>query len=694
MKKTFIILILLNCRLISFAKGAIDNVYALPDDVGARTEISNYAKIFVDSNNSFSLEHILAGNADNLFHENSIWQSPWKNHPAINVWGKLFLYNPSDRPREIYIALERGDITNVYFGSEKSQLTKITFGFSLREKTKIIPAIRIKVPAGDTVMFYFQSMQDDYFIYNGPHVIQVSEVESLWKLISKERLFYGIFYGIVIALIFYSIALFIAVRESIYLYFIFFLLFMGLYFVDHNRIGQTYIWNYPFFHNLEKYGNGYVFSTLASVSAFLFFRKFMNLKNEFPRFDKIFVLLIALTVINYFGIITGNAAMWRTFMNYLLLVLQLVTVVLSIILSFRKSYTAKIFLVAFTIPLICAILNQVWILNHSNHFKTIGQYLFQAGAGLAFITFSIGVGINIRRMNRQKRKAEAIVVESLKENERLIKEQNIILEQKVEERTKELKKTQQQLIQNEKLASLGQLTAGIAHEIKNPLNFVINFSQLSNELITEFQDAKSEEDKNMIITDLRLNLQKINEHGKRADSIVKNMLQHSRGESAEKELTDINKLCEEFFLLAYHGMRASDPEFNCTLNKQLNPALPQINVVSQDISRVLLNLFNNAFYAVNKRSKIELNGYIPEVKLVTEKNSNNIVIRVTDNGTGIPVEIKEKIFNPFFTTKSTGEGTGLGLSISHDIIVGHGGELTVVSEQNNFTEFRILLPII
>jgi signal transduction histidine kinase len=264
----------------------------------------------------------------------------------------------------------------------------------------------------------------------------------------------------------------------------------------------------------------------------------------------------------------------------------------------------------------------------------------------------------------------------------------------------DLKRTQEQLVQQEKLASLGSLTAGIAHEIKNPLNFVNNFSVLSKNLLDEFMNTADEEERKELATDLKNNLSKILEHGKRADSIVKNMLEHSRSGKVEKQLTDINKLCEEFFNLTYHGMRGSNQKFNCTLKKDLSPVIPKINIISQDISRVLINLFNNAFYAVNEKMMLLSENtdqtpgikYEPTVTLTTRLVNYQVEISIKDNGSGIPDAVKDKIFDPFFTTKPSGQGTGLGLSLSYDIIKIHGGTLRVNTQKGAFTEFIILLP--
>jgi two-component system NtrC family sensor kinase len=271
----------------------------------------------------------------------------------------------------------------------------------------------------------------------------------------------------------------------------------------------------------------------------------------------------------------------------------------------------------------------------------------------------------------------------------------------------ELKATQNQLIQSEKMASLGELTAGIAHEIQNPLNFVNNFSEVSAELCQELEEEIDKtslpgEEKDYIkeiISDLNQNQQKITHHGRRADSIVKGMLQHSRLSTGEKEPTDINALADEYMRLAYHGLRAKDKEFNAALVTDFDPSIGMVDVMPQDLGRVFLNLFTNAFYAVAEKKKMlastnEGATYKPEVKISTKKFDNRLFIRVTDNGIGMPESVKAKIFQPFFTTKPTGQGTGLGLSMSYDIVTkAHGGTLDVITIPGEKTEFKIDIPL-
>jgi len=287
--------------------------------------------------------------------------------------------------------------------------------------------------------------------------------------------------------------------------------------------------------------------------------------------------------------------------------------------------------------------------------------------------------------------------------------ENVRLFESVEARTRELTKSledlrtaQDRLVQTEKLASLGQLTAGIAHEIKNPLNFVNNFSALSAELTDELNDVlkpvvmdgKVREDVDELTGLLKDNLEKVVQHGKRADSIVKNMLLHSREGSGEQRPADINALLDESLNLAYHGARAEKPEFNITLRRDLDPDAGVIDVFPQEITRAFINLISNGFYAASKR-KAENGGadFEPVLSAATKNLGSQVEIRIRDNGTGIPPEVKEKIFNPFFTTKPAGEGTGLGLSMSHDIVVKqHGGRIEVDTQPGQFTEFTIVLP--
>jgi two-component system NtrC family sensor kinase len=364
---------------------------------------------------------------------------------------------------------------------------------------------------------------------------------------------------------------------------------------------------------------------------------------------------------------------------------------------------ARIILVSVNINLIYWICNPLstFSIIHIPDIETYVPFVFL----ISPLCLAIYLGYDFGKTSQSLRQKLTEVEQLSNEKQQILSSQNEILEEQVTERTAELnqslenlKSAQAQLIQSEKMASLGELTAGIAHEIQNPLNFVNNFSEVNTELIDELQTelkAGNTEDVFAISNDIKDNEEKILHHGKRAEAIVKGMLQHSRASTGKKESTDINALADEYLRLSYHGMRAKDKNFNADFKTDFDESIGKINVVPQDIGRVLLNLFNNAFYAVGERRKVEGVGYEPVVSVSTKKMDEKIEMRVKDNGTGIPQKVVDKIFQPFFTTKPTGQGTGLGLSLSYDIITKeHNGTIRVESKEGEGSEFVIQLQII
>lgn len=297
------------------------------------------------------------------------------------------------------------------------------------------------------------------------------------------------------------------------------------------------------------------------------------------------------------------------------------------------------------------------------------------------------------RTIKVKRTTEILLeetIEELDQKRKAIEETNAALTKSLND----LKTAQAQLIQSEKMASLGELTAGIAHEIQNPLNFVNNFSEVNAELIAEMKEELANgnmDEVSKIAEHIHENEKKIIHHGKRADAIVKGMLQHSSTRSGDKKSSNINALADEYLRLAFHGLRAKDNSFNVTLKTDYDKTIGKINIIPQEIGRVLLNLYNNAFYAVAEKRKFQPEGFEPTVSVSTKRAGNNVQIKVKDNGNGIPSKILDKIFQPFFTTKPTGQGTGLGLSLSYDIIKAHGGTLTVETIEGEGSEFFIVL---
>ncbi len=314
------------------------------------------------------------------------------------------------------------------------------------------------------------------------------------------------------------------------------------------------------------------------------------------------------------------------------------------------------------------------------------QYQFRMTALLATLGAFLLIAIILWRNNRRQKKANRL----LNKQKEMIASQRNDLEKTLDQ----LKVTQAQLIQSEKMASMGELTAGIAHEIQNPLNFVNNFSEVNKELLEEMNqeiDKGNYTEVKAIASDVIANEQKINHHGKRADAIVKGMLQHSRSSDGVKEPTDINALADEYLRLAYHGLRAKDKSFNVTMITDYDDSIGKISIIPQDIGRAILNLITNAFYVVTEKKMQHPNGYEPTVSVTTKKRGDKVSVSIKDNGNGIPQKVLDKIFQPFFTTKPAGQGTGLGLSLSYDTVKAHGGELKVETKEGEWTEFIINL---
>ncbi len=433
-------------------------------------------------------------------------------------------------------------------------------------------------------------------------------------------------------------------------------------------------------------------------------RKKLETAKVFPQWDKI---LLALTITA-----VCLLALQIAFSGYTSIIIWLSYLIwfylIYIVFSRSEYITAK--------PLIFAILPYIILSLVNDILQQAGKELYKSWsnfleAGIFFsIVWMVAMWIIGNKQKKALEKEKQIRLEEERQSKitAMLKDQ---LEIQVAERTAELtqqkeelehalaelKSTQAQLIQSEKMASLGELTAGIAHEIQNPLNFVNNFSEVSSELLEEMQaelDTDNKEEAFKIAADVKQNLEKIIYHGKRADAIVKGMLQHSRSSSDKKEPVDINALTDEYLRLSYHGLRAKDKSFNATMNTDFDESIGKINIVPQDIGRVLLNLFTNSFYSVSAKKKNLGNDYDPAIWISTKKEINKIIIKVRDNGTGIPQKVLDKIYQPFFTTKPTGEGTGLGLSLSYDIITKtHGGTITAETKENEFAEFTIELPV-
>jgi signal transduction histidine kinase len=441
---------------------------------------------------------------------------------------------------------------------------------------------------------------------------------------------------------------------------------------------------------------------VVSVAYSLRFRKFASV-NKLPQWEKLFKNALFLSVFLFASELVIQAEEFMKWVWHLYLILL-------IVIPYRQKELRplRMFIFAFVPYVVVAFVSDLTEIIGNDFFKTNESY-FKNASALAIIWF---VAI-LYSQNRQSKAAEKERIKRQREDEinRAIAIRKVELEVLVSERTAELTKqkeelefaleelrnTQSQLIQSEKMASLGELTAGIAHEIQNPLNFVNNFSEVSNELLDEMateMDQGNNAEAQLILSDLKKNLEKINHHGKRADSIVKGMLQHSRASTGQKEPTDINVLADEFMRLAYHGLRAKDKSFNAKFDSDFDDSIGKINVIPQDIGRVILNLLTNAFYTVNEKKKALGESFQPSVVIATKKVGSYVEIKVIDNGNGVPAKSIDKIFQPFFTTKPTGAGTGLGLSLCYEIVTkGHGGELKVETEEGEGSVFTVHLPV-
>ena len=476
---------------------------------------------------------------------------------------------------------------------------------------------------------------------------------------------------------------------------------------------------YIAYHRKFSLGGFITISSLMSLFGALMFMPILVIlakifTNKIPR--KLLVFLSAISVATFYSFAKTN-----TMLFLIISVLNIATALYYIISSWKSLKGAQWaivtgVIVTFLWIVVFAIIRSLEV---QNPFMAISyRDITLLGIFLSFpLSLLVYVSIRFREIIREVRENAQRVMQISEEKRQQALNQQKTLEQEVKRQTADLtdtlqnlKSTQSQLIQSEKMASLGELTAGIAHEIQNPLNFVNNFSEINTELIDEAGqeiDKGNVDEVKIILNDIKENEQKINHHGKRDDAIVKGMLEHSRQTKGVKQPTDINMLADEYLQLSYHGLRAKDKDFNAIMKTDFDNSIGKINIIPQDIGRVLLNLFNNAFYAVNEKKNASLHSsgqassagrpYEPTVIVSTKtvkppSGGLGVLLTVSDNGNGIPQNIIDKIFQPFFTTKPTGEGTGLGLSLSYDIIKAHGGEIKVETKEGEGTEFIIQLP--
>ncbi|QJD77165.1 sensor histidine kinase [Spirosoma rhododendri] len=534
---------------------------------------------------------------------------------------------------------------------------------------------------------------------------------TLLGTIHSDDLFNGIYYGFILIVILYSLFLYTRLGERDTLFYAIWVLFIGLQLALYRGFVTEFLWASD--PSLSRYGS--VIGGLTGILHILFTVEFLRLRQLSPRFYRVGLFVAGLYLIGI--VLLASTIATRGQLGSptdLIPVLALIEGLFSVgagVFALRHGFRPALF----------------YSIGNLIFFLSIFQFLSYAFGYLpptfwARNSLYIGSGIEIilsalaltYKVNLLKEKEDEAISEQLRladENRRLVERQNAELEFRVQERTTEinareddlqvalasLRQTQEQLVQQEKLASLGELTASIAHEIQNPLNFVNNFAEVSVELVDELNDGLQTGDTDTVSTlssDIRTNLAYIVQNGQRASDIVRNMLQHARAETGQLELTDLNTLADEYLRLSYQGIRTKDRSFTAQLQTDYDPALPPVLIVPQDIGRVLLNLLNNAFYAVQQKARLAENGFIPTIAVCTRHTATYVRLTIRDNGPGIPPAVQDKIFQPFFTTKPTGQGTGLGLSISYDIITnGHGGQLSVDSQPDVYTEFSLQIPL-
>jgi two-component system NtrC family sensor kinase len=527
--------------------------------------------------------------------------------------------------------------------------------------------------------------------------------ETSIELLGNYTMLLGVFF--IITILHFFLYLFYKTKK-VNLYLSLYTLFIGLAFVGNNWI----------IHSADIQILKFILFTIAAPLGFIFYltavyELFELRKNRWFQF--LCVFSIAASFSEWFPWSSEAIIEWIGIFGPGILVT--IEIIRQTIIAVKKNFpSSKLFLVGQTISFLFFCLMSLTGFFESKINPSLFNFIYAIFLDGSFLIPPILISyilatdfaktnISLAERLKQVEKLSAENLAQEQEKQQFLASQNEKLEQQVEERTvalknslQKLKTTQAQLIQSEKMASMGELTAGIAHEIQNPLNFVNNFSEVSMELVDEMQEEMETGDvkeASAIATDIKQNLEKIIHHGKRADGIVKGMLQHSRNNSGEQQLTDLNVLADEYLRLSYQGLRAKDKTFNAILTTNFQEDLAKIAIIPQDIGRVLLNLFNNAFYAVQQKQKVAGADYKPEVAVTTSFTNNLCEIKVNDNGTGIPEGIKDKILQPFFTTKPTGEGTGLGLSLSYDIIVkGHGGNIKINSQAEEYTEVIVQIP--
>ena len=684
-------------------------VYEIKSDSAYQQELANnFYQILDDKEGSWTIEQVKKSPISNQFRDRKI--KPKGIDTLVNTyWFRFSLKNTT--AHDVSMALQAfGDKADFYLfdsiGKSIHFVTGNKVDWSKRNGIKTDFTIPIRLKINETIIIYYKMFFGKIGIPITFKINILNNEKNLTKLFIDNQddyytttSYFRVFLtGFLLLAALFNFFFFLTVKEKMYLYFSLWLISLG--FSETELIDQVLARNSPKVSEIVNAFN-------AGINLFLllyFFRHYFQTFVYTKRWDK---YLIAISFLWLIACVSKYFFPALTFSKGIYISVFLLVLISAFITLFKfkklghsnvKPFTIALIPLLLSIPTVLVIII-IFVVGGNKYddalFSNVGNYLMFSSICWMVLYFTWTL---FRRYDQQSKELtkqalalEKIAREKEEERSRLIELQKIELEKLVEERTAELKyslqnlkATQAQLIQSEKMASLGELTAGIAHEIQNPLNFVNNFSEVNQELLAEMKEEIEKgnlEEVKLLVNDIVANEQKINHHGKRADGIVKGMLQHSRTSAGQKELTDINALCDEYLRLSYHGLRAKDKNFNATMKTDFDNSIGNINIIPQGIGRVILNLLNNAFYAVDEKNKSGAKHYEPTVLIGTKIVNNKVEIKVSDNGNGIPQKVLDKIFQPFFTTKPTGQGTGLGLSLSYDIVKAHGGEIKVETKE-------------
>ena len=705
-------------------------VYEIRSDSGITQLDDTYWQMLEDSSGIYTIDVITTLPLSEKFHINNSKGKGVGYSSVHEYWQRARIKNSAGKDIKIIFncTFESQIDVFIYFPDGKQEHHVTGWKVPLNKRDTLFRtknAIDVNISNGQEVMIYKKVTIDPRRKSNVFSFSLMSLDNFVKAVYIDESDFTGdtwasFIAGMLVLAFFINLFFFRIVKEKIYIYYAFFLLFEGLWYLTQSN--SYYVGVAPEAYDYINYllCNGACFFSVTQ-----FVRHFLKTYKFYPYLDKAIIVLI-IAHLFYFNssLFTDffTSYEWRglsSLIQGIIFGLLMVCLLIAFILPQKEKdkFTTlsiiaaiPVFLVWTCLYTLASVYQFLYYHNNIQQPSFVRMLLKDM-----FYTEMICVGwfvllfswILLQKYALLRKQLTLQALEKERERSELMKEQKIILENQVEERTaalkqsiEELKSTQNQLIQSEKMASLGELTAGIAHEIQNPLNFVNNFSEVNKELLVEMKEEIEKgnmDEVKAIANDVIDNEEKINHHGKRADAIVKGMLQHSRSSSGVKEPTDINALADEYLRLAYHGLRAKDKSFNATMKTDFDESIGNINIIPQDIGRVILNLITNAFYVVDEKKTLRQaqgdNSYEPTVSVTTKKIADKVEIKVADNGNGIPQKVLEKIFQPFFTTKPTGQGTGLGLSLSYDIVKAHGGELNVETKEGEGCEFIISLPV-